>query len=339
MSPEQAQQAELNGQLAPIGSNPATAVGFTGTPTVATSPVAAEPTVSFPTTSLTVQGPSNATPGAVTSQQTGIPSYTGIDAIDNQIHSLTINPAKTAINLGVGFVPGVGIVNSLSGLLGGPTVGSLLTGLPLTDKGAAASGTSGDSSADTSGGSGESEPAPPTSAAIPTTTGTAGLTTAPAAATVTPVSAQEAALRKYLGTGTNLYRYGMGPERKYYSADGGYFDADRYFADGGMVQPLSPPTTPLVSAQPTMAFTDGAGSVGSIAQPPGLSQLDSFGSDAPHASPMAPSVAAAVPTMQPGLATLATPNVNAGPSPSPIAQNPNVGYALGNSPLSNLAGS
>ena len=131
----------------------------------------------------------------------------------------------------------------------------------------------------------------------------------------------------------------MGPERRYYSADGGYFDADQYFADGGLVQPLSPPTTPVVSAQPTMAFTDGAGAVGSIAQPPGLYQSDAYGSDAPHASPMAPSVAAAVPSFQPGLATLATPNVNASPTPSPIAQNPNVGYAVGNSPLSNLAGS
>jgi hypothetical protein len=156
------------------------------------------------------------------------------------------------------------------------------------------------------------------------------------------IAARDAILRKYLGAGSNLYNYGKGPERTYYApaaAKGGYFDADQYFADGGLVQPLSAPTTPLISAEPTMAFTDGAGPVGSIAQPPGLTQSDSVGFDASTASPMAPSVAAAVPSMQPGLATLATPNVNASPSPSPIAQNPNVGYALGNSPLSNLAGS
>ena len=156
------------------------------------------------------------------------------------------------------------------------------------------------------------------------------------------IAARDAILRKYLGAGSNLYSYGKGPERTYYgpaAAKGGYFDADQYFADGGLVQPLSPPTTPVVSAQPTMAFTDGAGLVGSIAQAPGMLPSDSIGSDAPHASPMAPSVAAAVPSMQPGLATLAMPNVNASPSPSPIAQNPNVGYALGNSPLSNLSGS
>jgi hypothetical protein len=148
-------------------------------------------------------------------------------------------------------------------------------------------------------------------------------------------------LRTYLGSATDPYSYGFGAERQYYgavptAARGGYFNADQYFADGGLVQPLSPPTTPLVSAQPTMAFTDGAGAVGSIAQPPGLAPSDSYGSDAPHASPMAPSVAAAVPTMQPGLATLAVPNVNASPVTSQVSQNPNVGYALGNSPLSNL---
>jgi hypothetical protein len=163
----------------------------------------------------------------------------------------------------------------------------------------------------------------------------------PIVSSTNPVATSQAILRKYLGASSDPYRYGMGPERQYYgmvptAAKGGYFDANQYFADGGMVQPLSPPTTPLVSAQPTMAFTDGAGSVGSIAQPPGLAPSDAYGSDAPHASPMAPSVAASVPTMQPGLATLAMPNVNAGPATSQVSQNPNVGYALGNSPLSNL---
>ena len=164
-------------------------------------------------------------------------------------------------------------------------------------------------------------------------------TTATISPPVTPLPPPT--LRTYLGSATDPYSYGFGSERQYYgavptAARGGYFNADQYFADGGLVQPLSPPTTPLVSAQPTMAFTDGAGAVGSIAQPPGLAPSDSYGSDAPHASPMAPSVAAAVPSMQPGLATLAVPNVNASPVTSQVSQNPNVGYALGNSPLSNL---
>jgi hypothetical protein len=168
-------------------------------------------------------------------------------------------------------------------------------------------------------------------------------TTAPTIDTTSATSGSSPSfMRKYLGASNDPYHYGFGAERQYYgsapaAAKGGYFDAEQYFADGGLVQPLSPPTTPLVPTQPTMAFTDGVGAVGSIAQPPGLAPSDAFGFDEASASPMAPSVAAAVPSMQPGLATLATPNVNANPVPSPIAQNPNVGYALGNSPLSNLA--
>jgi hypothetical protein len=159
-------------------------------------------------------------------------------------------------------------------------------------------------------------------------------------ADVTPavVDPANATMRRYLGAGSDLYRYGMGPERTYYAAaaQGGYFNADQYFANGGLVSPMQPPSQSTVPPFPTMAFTDGGGPVGSIAQPPGLLASDSVGSDAPHASPMAPSVAASVPTMQPGLATLSMRNVNASPAPSPISQNPNVGYALGQSPLSNV---
>jgi len=168
-------------------------------------------------------------------------------------------------------------------------------------------------------------------------------TVAPAAytptATTTPTTsaaAQDAILRKYLGYGSDLYRYGMGPERKYYSAEGGFFDADKYFADGGLVAPAQPPATSTAPPYPTMAFTDGGGAVGSIAQPPGMVASDAFGSDAPHASPMAPSIAASVPTVQPALQTLASRNTNASPAPSPISQNPNVGYSFGLSPLSQL---
>ena len=182
----------------------------------------------------------------------------------------------------------------------------------------------------------------PVAGAVDTPPVTTAVTTPPVTPLPPPVTPlPPPTLRTYLGSATDPYSYGFGSERQYYgavptAARGGYFDATQYFADGGMVQPLSAPTVPLVSAQPTMAFTDGAGAVGNIAQPPGLTQSDSYGFDASTSSPVAPSVAAAVPSMQPGLATLATPNVNANPVPSPIAQNPNVGYALGNSPLSNL---
>jgi hypothetical protein len=169
---------------------------------------------------------------------------------------------------------------------------------------------------------------------------TTPVTTAAADVTPVPVTPRPpATMRTYLGAATDPYTYGFGAERAYYApaaARGGYFDADQYFANGGLVSPLQPPSQPTVPPYPTMAFTDGGGPVGSIAQPPGLVASDAYGSDAPHASPMAPSVAASVPTMQPGLSTLAMRNVNASPAPSPISQNPNVGYALGQSPLSNL---
>ena len=141
--------------------------------------------------------------------------------------------------------------------------------------------------------------------------------------------------------------YGAGPETVYFrpwsrevaAADGGYFDADSYFADGGLSPPQNRPAMPTVSAFPTMAFTDGQGPVGTIAQPPGLLPSDAVGSDAPHASPMAPSPAAA----SPGLSTLQQPlgsrNTNASPAMAPVPQNPNVGYALGQSPLSRLRNS
>jgi hypothetical protein len=270
-----------------------------------------------------------------TSTQAQAPSYTGIDAIDSRINNAINNPGTTAINLGVGLVPGLGIANSLSGLLGGPTVGGALAGLASGATGAAPGSTAdatGGGGGDSSGGA--AQPLPATTGSQNINLGAFDLTSLPTA--TSPVETTNAALRRYLGIRGDPTKYGFGAEQKFYAADGGMFDATQYFADGGMVQPLSPPTTPLISAQPTMAFTDGTGSVGSIAQPPGLAPSDSYGSDAPHASPMAPSVAAAVPTMQSGLATLSVPNVNASPVTSQVSQNPNVGYALGNSPLSNL---
>jgi hypothetical protein len=135
--------------------------------------------------------------------------------------------------------------------------------------------------------------------------------------------------------------YGENPETGFYkpaAAKGGYFDADAYFADGGLVTPPKPPVQPVVAPYPTMAYTDGQGLVGSVAVPPALSPYQSFGSDAPHASPMAPAPAAAAPSLQAGPLTLATHNVNASPVAAPISQNPNLGYSLGMSPLSRLKG-
>lgn len=44
-----------------------------------------------------------------------------------KVQSAVSNPLATAVNLGVGFVPGFGLVNTLSGLIGGPTVGTTLS--------------------------------------------------------------------------------------------------------------------------------------------------------------------------------------------------------------------
>ena len=322
--------AAQNAQAANTVGNVAAGLPDVGSPASSSQPAGTSPAAQAPSSPVAA-APAAPSPTAMssTSTQAQAPSYTGIPAIDAKIADAIANPGKTAINLGVSAIPGLGIANSLSGLLGGPTVGGFVSGLTGAEPGSAP-----DMGSGSGGDSGSGEFIPPFTAAATGTPASGSSYSLPTA--VSPVTTQEAALRKYLGTASDPYRYGFGSERKYYSAKGGMFNADQYFADGGMVQPLSPPTTPLVSAQPTMAYTDGTGAVGNIAQPPGLAQSDAYGSDAPHASPMAPSVAAAVPTMQPGLATLAMPSVNASPTPSPIAQNPNVGYALGNSPLSNL---
>jgi hypothetical protein len=156
-------------------------------------------------------------------------------------------------------------------------------------------------------------------------------------------------------SGLGYYRYAYNPETPFYTdittapttpatkttpaaAQGGYFDADAYFADGGLVSSPRPPVQPTVASMPTMAYTDGQGLVGAVAAPPALSPFNSMGSDAPHASPMAPAPAAAAPTMTPDAPMLGTYNVNASPVAAPISQNPNLGYSLGMSPLARRAG-
>lgn len=51
-------------------------------------------------------------------------SPTGFGPIDNAI----ANPAATAVNAAVGFVPGLGLANTVSGLFGGPTIGGMVAG-------------------------------------------------------------------------------------------------------------------------------------------------------------------------------------------------------------------
>ena len=54
--------------------------------------------------------------------------------LSGKVQSALNNPLSTAVNAAVGFVPGVGLVNTLSGILGGPTVGGMIS--PGKDKAA-----------------------------------------------------------------------------------------------------------------------------------------------------------------------------------------------------------
>jgi hypothetical protein len=108
---------------------------------------------------------------------------------------------------------------------------------------------------------------------------------------------------------SNPETYGAGPEHRFYMAEGG------------------------MASFPAMAYTDGQSS---IAMPPGLSPYDSAGADVLGASPMSPPPAAAAPNFTSPGPLSASMNANAGQFPSQISQNPNLGYSLGQSPLSRL---
>ena len=252
-------------------------------------------------------------------------------------------------------MPIVGPLNSISGLLGGPTVGGALADVADTvlgkkdekiddtvvddtktvvdDTKAVVDDPTKGSGNDTLVGGTDTLPG-------------GGTDTLPGGGTVTTPKTRIIGGREYVGVG-NANKYGSGAESVFFrpwqrevaAADGGYFDADSYFSDGGLTTPSNPPSMPTMSSFPTMAFTDGQGPVGNIAQPPGLLPSDAVGSDAPHASPMAPSPAAAAPSMSTLQQTLGARNTNASPAMAPVPQNPNVGYALGQSPLSNLRNS
>jgi hypothetical protein len=123
------------------------------------------------------------------------------------------------------------------------------------------------------------------------------------------------------------------------AARGGAVDADAYFAEGGAVySPQSPPPPGATADRsfPTMAFSDGQGTVGYMAEPPALSQVDVIGQDGLMAMPNAPSPAASTPSLTPQGPLSAIQNRNAGPYSSPIGQNPNLGYSFPNGPLSDI---
>ncbi len=61
----------------------------------------------------------------------GAQAFTGINAIDRALNAIAAHPMETAVNLGFGFIPGMQVpamINSASGMFGGPTVGGMVTG-------------------------------------------------------------------------------------------------------------------------------------------------------------------------------------------------------------------
>ena len=134
-----------------------------------------------------------------------------------------------------------------------------------------------------------------------------GLAPTPLSSTATPAPAPSAS--RVFSPLADYANYGAGPEHKFYMAEGG------------------------MASFPTMAYTDGQSG---IAQPPGLTPYDTAGADVLALSPMAPPPAAAPPNFSGTGPLSASMNVNAGQIPSQISQNPNLGYSLGQSPLSRL---
>ena len=123
------------------------------------------------------------------------------------------------------------------------------------------------------------------------------------------------------------------------AARGGAVDADAYFAEGGSVySPQSPPPQGATADRsfPTMAFSDGQGTVGYMAEPPGLYGVETIGNDGLTPMPNAPSPAAAMPSFTPAGPLSAIQNKNAGPYASPIGQNPNLRYSFPTGPLSDI---
>jgi hypothetical protein len=263
------------------------------------------------------------------------------NSISNSVSNALNNPAQTLTNIAVSQIPVVGALNTISGVVGGPTIGSALFGKDTTAP-AATTTTTTQAPADQIALATPDDYTKGTDAATPSTGG-GGATSTTGGGGTPPVRIPNApSIRQMAALPTDLTRYGeIGPEAEFYKpkvARGGYFDADLYFAEGGPVTSPNPPTQTMLSPMPTMAYTDGQGSVGAVAAPPALSGYDMVGSDAPHASPTAPAPAAAAPSFMPPLQRAATYNTNASPVAAPISQNPNLGYSLGVPPLTGLKG-
>jgi hypothetical protein len=305
-----------------------------GAPSANTSSTSQAATDAPTAASSTSYGP--AAPIASSTSYTASPSFWSDPAgwLSAKADYVASHPGQYATNAMMMGVPVVGTVNSISSLLGGPTVGSAMqAGTPAGPADMSAD-LGGDGSAGRGPLSGLGSSASPVVAApslgvvgnpiSQTYLDTSGKMLPSIVDANTPLDTA-ALTRAYLASKANPYRYGYGAESSYY-------------AEGGPVTAPNPPTQTMLSSMPTMAYTDGQGSVGAVAAPPALSGYDMVGSDAPHASPTAPAPAAAAPSFMPPPQRAATYNTNASPVAAPISQNPNMGYSLGLPPLTGLKG-
>ena len=166
-----------------IGAMGLGTVGSTIGNTAAPSGVSPSTSTS-PSTSST---PSSSSPTANSSTTKG-PGYdvTGISVLDNAITAALNNPVSAATNLGVGLIGGpVGIANSISGLLGGPTIGGAVSSAIGTGSGY------GNTSTSKSGDSSTSNPSGPGPSTGDMTSGASGGDTTystPTASSGTPTS-------------------------------------------------------------------------------------------------------------------------------------------------------
>ena len=110
------------------------------------------PTFSVASVSPYSRGPASTTSTTSAPAATSTPSSPVTSYISDRISSAFSNPAALATNAAVSLVPGLGPLNAISGILGGPTVGGALfgqspdkamssTGYDLNDPGPEAPGT------------------------------------------------------------------------------------------------------------------------------------------------------------------------------------------------------
>ena len=114
------------GSASGSGGETAAAGGAPSAPTGPTGPATGTATSGAPS------APGPASPSE-TAPSAGAPSFTGIGFLDTMLQGFLSHPIQSAIDLGVGMIPGIGLANTalgaLSSLTGGatPTAGSMAT--------------------------------------------------------------------------------------------------------------------------------------------------------------------------------------------------------------------